>query len=1054
MKKILAPRTGGSDLPRLPLIPTLLALAASSTVVSSAVEVTFRYYRFTSATNKAGDNTQMSEFLFYNRGTKLDLSGVTVTGGVTNAPAAGEGVTKLIDGNLATKWFDAGKVPVVFDFQTPTTIDSYRFATANDFLDRTPQTWLLQGSNDNVNYVNIDNRTGTVAAPTSLFTYTPIITIPGGSPLPTPVFDTTFTQIGTSGIYDAKPAIVLNGATTTLGWTVGNTPTDITLTPGSPGLATPGSSVITPPSNALTNYTLSATNASGTTGLTQKIKAVPGGSATGQYVRFIANTLRGNGNLVQVAEIEFFNGPTKLTVASVSNPGGYPGNSINEAAPKAIDGDFNTKWLNHNNAPLVFDLGSSQTFDGYQLTTGNDAPDRDPVRWTIETSTDGITWKLVDAVVDYTPPNQRKTKSGILPISGSTLEWTASTDATWNTTTSNWVSPTAVPASYSDNVAVILGESTINRDINLESPVAPSFVSINNTTTPYTLSGAPITGPGGIMKLGSGEATLAGANTFNGAVYAFGGKLIVSDANGLGVREAPHRLEIANGGELDIMTDVTTQRRMHIGSNGGTLKVEDGVTFTKIGPVDFWGPLVKTGAGTFRIDGYNGSSSPAASDLTINEGVVDFTAAQGGYFNSRPFGGRNATNDPLAVDNMTVTVNPTATCRFSVASALGGDYVNLQTSLEQMRLMGGTLDLNHAGFNYFHVGLVGTEGRLVMQGGTVTGGGQIEPAGVAALTPTTFTVLPSENSSVIAGSGAIALNPGNSFLNLDVADGAAEADLIISRTISGGRPLTKLGAGKLVLTGVNSFSGTFTVSTGTVDLENSSTGTSATSFAAGTTLEGNGSMGSLTTDGVVKVDIQGDYSDQFKLSGNLVLGATSSLQITGDLTEPLYQIIKHDGTRTGTFGTVTGVPSGYSLVYNSKNIVLVSDTAEAYWTWASDLSNPDPEADLDFDGMPNILEFVLNSNATASSVSDLPDVSTNPAGDLVFTFVRNSSSAYLGAVVEYSTSLADESWTPFAGTTVQENTPGAGLDTVTATLPASLAGPGQKLFARLKVEVP
>ena len=62
--------------------------------------------------------------------------------------------------------------------------------------------------------------------------------------------------------------------------------------------------------------------------------------------------------------------------------------------------------------------------------------------------------------------------------------------------------------------------------------------------------------------------------------------------------------------------------------------------------------------------------------------------------------------------------------------------------------------------------------------------------------------------------------------------------------------------------------------------------------------------------------------------------------------------------------------------------------------------------------------------------------------------------AYLGAVVEYSTDLSEGSWTTFGGTSVQANTPGPGLDTMTATLPASLAGPGGKVFARLKVETP
>ena len=204
--------------------------------------------------------------------------------------------------------------------------------------------------------------------------------------------------------------------------------------------------------------------------------------------------------------------------------------------------------------------------------------------------------------------------------------------------------------------------------------------------------------------------------------------------------------------------------------------------------------------------------------------------------------------------------------------------------------------------------------------------------------------------------------------------------------------------------------------------------------------------------GTLQIDIAMSESDKLAVNGTLdITGAT--LNVTGTLTEPLYQIVSAQGPITGTFGS-TSIPAGYSLQYHQNTIVLLSDTAPAYEVWAAGLSDPSPDADIEGDGLANVLEFILNSNPNAGSLSELPDVSTNPNGDLVFTFVRKSSSAYLGAVVEYSTSLADGSWTTFGGATVQPDTPGAGLDTVTATLPASLAGAGQRIFARLKVDVP
>jgi autotransporter-associated beta strand protein len=1090
MKKILDPRIGGLDLPRLPLIPALLALAATGTVVSQAAEVTFQYYRFTPTKVRGGDaenQTQMSEFEFFLRGSKLDHSAVQVTGGVTFPnPGDAESAQKLVDGNRFTKWFDNNKVPVTFNFGTPVKIDSYRFATANDSLNRTPIRWLLQGSNDNVNFVLIDDRSaGDNATPTAFYTFRPLLvtTPPASSGYPTfanfhtsaSVVDNT---VSGQDVYQAFPSIVKNtGPETSMTWSVTNTPTSVSFNPAlpAPDINFADTRTITPiVPNAFTDYTLSATTASGTAALTHRLRAVPGGTTTARYVRFSANSLRDNGNIVQMGEFEFFNGATKLTGLTVSNPGGDTNNNANEAAAKVIDGDYRTKWLNHNNAALIFDLGSAQTFDGYQLTTGNDATGRDPVRWSLETSPDGVTWSLLDTAYDYIPPSIRRAKSGIIPLSGiSTVTWTGSQGNDWDTATQNWVTTgTATPATYGNGVNVILDESSTVRAVTLAEPLSPNSVSIiNSTGDPYVISGAPITGPGDLFKRGTGELHLNSANTFLGAINAEGGKIVVNDVEALGNRDARNRLQL-DGTELHIASSVLTERRLRVGPAGAVVNVDDGITFTKVGPSDLLGTLTKSGVGTLRFDGYAGSTCFAANDLVVNEGTVDFTAATG-YFNSRPF-----TTSGSAT--MKISVNTGATVRFSVDSALGGDYVNLQTSLEQVRVIGGTLDFNNGGFNYIHVGTVGSEGRIVLQGGTVTGGGQIEPAGVAALTTTTFTSLASDQSSYISGSGALALNPGNSSLTLDVADGTAEDDLVIQRTISGSRPLTKTGAGNLVLTANNGFNGTFTVSGGSLTLGNTSgnaTGTSTVTMAAGTTLRGHGSAsgGSISTAGTIspgdqttstgtltlpattltgtlEIGIDQSLADKLQVNGAINITG-STLNVTGTLTEPTYQIVSSAGPITGTFAT-TSVPSGYTLQYNSNSIVLLSDTAPAYEVWASSLSDPSQDADIDGDGIVNVLEFILNSNANVSSTADLPDVTTNPAGDLIFTFVRKSSSAYLGAIVEYSTTLADGSWTTFAGTTVQANTPSAGLDTVTAVLPASLAGPGHKIFARLKVDIP
>jgi autotransporter-associated beta strand protein len=1097
MNKQLDPRMTDRRPMRLRLLPAFLTLAAAGTVASPAAEVTYRYYRFTPTVNRtaAQNQTQISEFLFYNRGSKLDLSAVNVTavGTPTHAPTAAEGVMKLIDGNTATKWFDNAKLPVVFDFGTATTVDSYQFATANDSLDRTPIRWTIEGSNDNSTYVLVDNRSlGDNATPNSYFTFRPILGIGGGSPLPVIAsYDTTATVVDNTvagqDVFAALPAIVKNDGSipTSVRWNVTGTTTGISLTPGFPTVAAAATQAITPPVDALTPFTIAATNTSGTAGATQKIRSVAGGNASARYVRFTPAMLRSGGMLTQIGELEFFSAGVEVPVIAGTNPGGNTGTSAAEVVGSLFDGNYRTKWLNHNSRPVILDFGSVQSFDSYQLTTGNDDSGRDPLRWIIEVSANGTDWTLADAVNEYPMPTTRRAKTGILPLSGSTIEWTGSAGSDWDTSATSWVkSGTATASGFADGVAVIFDEDATNRDINLLAPVRPTFVAVNNSTSPYSISGSPIAGRGGLIKRGSGELLLSSANTFDGSVYLLGGKTITTDATSLGVREATSRLEVSGGSELNVAADLSTQRRMHIGFDGGTINVDGGVTFNKIGNTDFYGTLTKTGDGTLRLSNYAGSLSPAAEDLIINEGTVEFTSVFG-LFNSSPFGG--TTLPAEFKDGMKITVNAGGIMRFSIDHALGGDYISAITSVEQIRVIGGLFEQNGSN-SYIHVGVNGSgEGKLVLQGGTYAGSGQTEPAGNAA-GETTITVLASDDSSVIAGNGVLTANPGHFVFA--VADGGADEDLVVSKVINGNYGIVKKGPGTMALEAASTFNGNTTgasfnhpdgttVEAGTLVLSNSSgsaTGNGSVLIAAGATLKGDGSasgsvliqggvapgdsfnptgslaLGSTTVNGAVTLEIEGSQSDSIFINGSLTLGAASSLVVTGTLTEPLYTIIPHTGAGTGTFGSVT-IPGGYTLVYGANAISLLSDTAPAYEAWAAGLTDAAPDADLDGDGLSNLLEFVLDSSATVSSTEDLPTATTNVQGDLVFTFVTKASASYLNPTVEYSTDLVS-GWEIFAGATVQIDSPSAGLNTVTATLPASLAAPGTKLFARLKAEHP
>lgn len=127
--------------------------------------------------------------------------------------------------------------------------------------------------------------------------------------------------------------------------------------------------------------------------------------------RFVRWTVTGRraptatfGNAVQIADFELMRGGVSLawaTGTSASNPGGS--NPGGEGPPNLVDANAATKVLDFNfsssstsltgSSVFVVTMPASREFDGYRFRTANDAPERDPVSWTIEGSEDGSTWK-------------------------------------------------------------------------------------------------------------------------------------------------------------------------------------------------------------------------------------------------------------------------------------------------------------------------------------------------------------------------------------------------------------------------------------------------------------------------------------------------------------------------------------------------------------------------------------------------------------------------------------------------------------------------------------
>ncbi|MEH6406221.1 MAG: discoidin domain-containing protein [Leeuwenhoekiella sp.] len=141
-----------------------------------------------------------------------------------------------------------------------------------------------------------------------------------------------------------------------------------------------------------------------------------------EYLYYRINVLANNGGgLLQISEwrllkLELLDfGPTDFTenatiTVSRENGGGPDGG---EGSTKIIDNDLETKFL-VGGFPDPFWMQQNFTeaviVTKYNFTSGNDAPDRDPVDWTLSGSNDGDTWDVLDTRADQSFSDRNQTR--------------------------------------------------------------------------------------------------------------------------------------------------------------------------------------------------------------------------------------------------------------------------------------------------------------------------------------------------------------------------------------------------------------------------------------------------------------------------------------------------------------------------------------------------------------------------------------------------------------------------------------------------------------------
>jgi autotransporter-associated beta strand protein len=503
-------------------------------------------------------------------------------------------------------------------------------------------------------------------------------------------------------------------------------------------------------------------------------------------------------------------------------------------------------------------------------------------------ATNGVPGSADDVLFDNSDLSSQPTLEDVFlnagqSINGVTLNLTTASNQNWHLGASGGSSAFTLTLA-TGNISVlstsgtgtyVIGATTgtgIGTGLTTLATSGGGFTFNNSRTNGGLLQiNAIVSGSSTVTKTGAGTVSLTGVNTYTGGTTINGGTVIANNVASLGATSGALTL---NAGTLEIATGFSTTRNITLGNSASTFQIDPSQTYTNTGVISSTGALNKTGSGTMVLNGantYTGATIVSAG--TLNAGTTSIANTSGAFGN-----------------NSAVTLANTA-----------------------------GVTLNITGFN--------------TQIGSLTGGGAAGgnvALGAATLTTGGNNTSPAAYAGVISGTGGV----------------------------------TKIGTGTQILSGTNTYAGGTTVNAGTLFINNTSgSGTGSGSVTvnnAGTVLGGNGTMtsavtvnsggtlapgstanstailgtGAVTLQGAtlalsVNGTTAGTLYDQLNISGAVTItGSTLALNFgafTPAATDRFY-IVLNDGNDavTGTFATVTGLPSGFTVVYNANGDAGVS----------------------------------------------------------------------------------------------------------------------------------
>ena len=529
----------------------------------------------------------------------------------------------------------------------------------------------------------------------------------------------------------------------------------------------------------------------------------------------------------------------------------------------------------------------------------------------------------------------------------------------------------ATPGHLVLNGGTLATTATFTLDANRGISLDNSGGALSPGST-FTLSyGGIIAGGGAFTKAGAGTLILSGTNTYTGNNTISGGTLSISADNNLGAAPiSPTAGQLVFTGTTGVLNTSTTftldaNRGISFGAGViGTIDTDNGTTLTYDGVMAGTGSLSKLGTGMLILSGtntYTGATNISAGTLqlgTSSERISNssaLTVASGATFDMN---GLSETVGSLAGAG-TVTSGAPGSVTFTHAgngsTTFSGLIENGSGTVALTKAGTGILTLSgtntYTGITTLNAGtlsiaadnalgtapLAATPGHLVLNGGTLA-------------TTATFTLDANRGISLDNSGGA--LSPGSTFT------------LSYGGIIAGSGAFTKAGAGTLILSGTNTYTGITTISGGTLSIDDDiRLGVPPVSATAGRLMFDGGTLGTTAT---------------FTLNANRGIGFSGgniAINTSAGTTLTYGGVMASSNTGSTLVKTGTGRLTLSGANTNSGGTTISEGTIQL------GASNVIPDRGLTVNGTLDLNGF----NETVRSLSGSGLITTSVAGSVTFT---------------------------------------------------------------------